>query len=282
MKAYNRLNADKENIKKAVKLHWEAEPCESRAGITKGDREKYFAEIDAYRYETSPFIPGFTNFAGGRNKRVLEVGLGSGSDFIRWARHGADLWGVDLTAASVKLVNERLALEGLQADVRVDDVEALEFDDEFFDIVYSYGVIHHTPDTEKAIKEIYRVLKPRGTAKIMIYNARGLTFYYQWILFALLKMKPWKSVREIAFYHNESCGTKLYTKKEANKLFSDFTTVNIETIVDAGDTLNFMLSDRYRKNMLIRSLHKIGFFMKYFQKLIPSGFGTTMLIEATK
>ena len=85
MNVYDRINRDRDSIKKSVKEHWESEPCESRAGRS-ADRNAFFKEIDDYRYNKSPFIPGFAKFEEGKNKRVLEVGLGSGSDFVRWAQ----------------------------------------------------------------------------------------------------------------------------------------------------------------------------------------------------
>jgi SAM-dependent methyltransferase len=224
---YAALNREKAAIKEAVRAHWEAEPCESRAGKGASTREAFFRAIDAYRYEKSPFVAGFAKFEQSRGQKVLEVGLGSGSDFVRFARNGALLWGVDPTEASVNLINDRLAAESLKAVVRVGDVEALDFGDEFFDIVYSYGVIHHTPDTPAAVRELYRVLKKGGVARIMIYHVGGLTWYYQWILFGLLKRQPRRSLREIAFYHNESIGTKLYSRSEARELFAPFRSVSI-------------------------------------------------------
>ncbi len=279
---YAVLNRDKAQIKKAVRAYWEAEPCESRSGRGAPTREGFFRAIDAYRYEKSPFVEGFAKFEQSRGQKVLEVGLGSGSDFVRFARNGALLWGVDLTEASVKLINERLAMDGLTADVRVGDVEALDFGDEFFDIVYSYGVIHLTPDTPAAVRELYRVLKKGGVARIMIYNVGGLMWYYQWILFGLLKGRPGRSLRETAFYHNESIGTKLYSRLEAQELFAPFRSVNIQTVVDSGDMLDIQLSDRYRKVWLIRNIQKLAPMLRAVRPYIPSRFGSTMLIEAVK
>lgn len=279
---YAALNRDKAAIKEGVRAHWEAEPCESRAGRGASTREGFFRAIDAYRYEKSPFIGGFAKFEQSRGQKVLEVGLGSGSDFVRFARNGALLWGVDLTEASVKLINERLAMDGLKADVRVGDVEALDFGDEFFDIVYSYGAINLTPDTPAAVHELYRVLKRGGVARIMIFHVGGLAWYYQWILFGLLKGHPGRSLREIAFYHNESIGTKLYSRSEARELFAPFRSVSIHTVVDSGDTLDIQLSDRYRKVWLIRNIQKFAPVLRAARPCIPSRFGSTMLIEAVK
>lgn len=282
MTVYSNKPQENIDIKKEVKAHWEQEPCESRAGKSINDRRKFFEEIDSFRDSTSPWIHGFAKFSGSSGKKVLEVGLGSGTDFMRWVRSGAELYGIDLTEASVALIKERLALEGRIAQVQVGDVEALPFPDGFFDIVYSFGAIHHTPDTDKAAKELYRVCTPGGTIRVMIYHLWGLTWFYQYCLFGLLKGKPFRSRKEIAFYHNESLGTKLYTKDGARRLFPTSAQVNIRTVVDSGDTLDFPLSDRYKNNFLIATVFKLGFFVKYLRPIIPSFLGTSMLIEVKK
>ena len=208
--------------------------------------------------------------------------MGSGSDFMQWVRNGANAVGRDLTDAAVRMVRERLEMEALFADVGVGDVEALEFDDNSFDIVYSYGVIHHSPDTPKAVREIHRVLKPGGFARIMIYHVYGLSNWYQWVRFGPLSLKPFRSVRDVVFHHNESIGTKLYTRAEAKALFWGFEHVSIHTVIDAGDTLDFQLSDRYRTDFLIRNAHQQLRFLKHLRPYLPAAAGTSMLIEARK
>lgn len=282
MNIYNQLNRDKEAIKIAVKEHWEVEPCESRAGRGIDDELLFFEQIDNYRYEKSPHIFGFAKFEDGKDKRVLEVGLGSCSDLINWARNGAILWGIDLTQTSINLGKKRLELEELQATVKIGDVEALDFEDDFFDIVYSYGVVHHTPDTPRAIREIHRVLKPGGIARVMIYHTGGLSWIYEWILFGLLKGKPWKSRREIVFYHNESLGTKIYTRAEAEQLFKVFRKTNIHTVVSAADVMDIQLSEKYRKVWLFRNMQKCMSFLRYLRPFIPSSLRSFILIEADK
>lgn len=273
---------DNQKLKELVKDHWEKDPCESRAGKNLEDRTQFFEAIDQYRYEKCPHVLKFADFESGIGKKVLEIGPGSGSDFIRWARNGAILYGRDLTEASVSLCLERLKLEGLEADVRTGDAEHLGFPDNHFDIVYSYGVVHHTPDTQKAIEEIYRVLKPGGIAKIMIYHSGGLALKYEWMLFALLRLRPWKPLKEIVYQYNESPGTKIYSVKEAQYLVRMFSDVKIETVVSPGDVLDIQLSDRYRDNFLVKSLARIFFSLKYLRPCIPSSLGTSMLIEARK
>jgi len=269
-----------ESLKQQVREYWEAEPCESRVGQSL-ERSEWFAEIDQYRYEKSPFIESFARIEEGRNKRVLEVGLGSASDFIRWARAGATLHGRDLTEAAVTLARERLAMESLQADVAVGDVEQLDFPDGFFDIVYSYGVIHLTPDTEAAAKEIHRVLKPGGRTRIMIYNLSGLSVFAVWLLFGLFRGRPRLSRRQLMATYNESPGTKLYTLSEAEQLFNRFRKVEIQTVIDSGDTLQFQVSSRYARNPILRAAFLAA---PILRPLLGrrSRFGTTMLVEAVK
>jgi ubiquinone/menaquinone biosynthesis C-methylase UbiE len=268
------------NLKEAVRQHWEAEPCESRTGVS-SDRRKFFAEIDEYRYSKSPFIERFAKFEEANGKRVLEVGLGSGSDFIRWARAGATAFGRDLTQAAVNICTERLQMEGLSGNVAVGDVEALDLPEEYFDLVYSYGVIHHTPNTAEAVRQLYRVLKPGGTIRVMIYNLTGLSAFYQWCLFGLLRGRWTLSRRDVMATYNESPGTKLYSHSEAAKLFECFKDVKIESVIDSGDTLQFQLSDRYKHNLIIRAAFLVAPLLKPFLGK-PSRYGTTMLIEARK
>jgi SAM-dependent methyltransferase len=110
---------------------------------------------------------GFSSFAG---KRVLEVGIGLGTDHLQFARAGAVMTGVDLTPRCVELTALRLAQEGLASDVRVMDAEHLEFGSATFDAVYSFGVLHHVPSTMGALTEVRRVLRPGGLFLGAVYN----------------------------------------------------------------------------------------------------------------
>src|SRR5690606_19372236 len=100
----------------------------------------------------------------------LEVGCGIGIDSIQFARAGNDLTLLDLTIESVSIARSRLESEGFTASYVSGDSENLPFADNQFDVVYSYGVIHHSPDTARSVSEIFRVLKPGGQAVVMLYN----------------------------------------------------------------------------------------------------------------
>ena len=210
---------DKNDLKVQVHDFWNKSAC----GTFLVDKEKYtleyFEELEKLRYSMQPEIPEFAKFHEGKDKIMLEVGVGAGTDFLQWVRAGAKAYGIDLTEEAIEHVKHRLNLYNLEAEgYVVADSENLPFDDNTFDIIYSWGVIHHTPDTEKALKEIIRVCKPGGKMRIMIYHRHSLLAYFFWFRHALLKLRPWKSLSWILWNHMESIGTKAFTKKEVLKM----------------------------------------------------------------
>jgi SAM-dependent methyltransferase len=224
-----------ETLKERVREFWEQEPCGTKTASSTPGTAEFFAEVERRRYELEPFLPTFAEFERWHDRDVLEVGVGLGTDFVRFARAGARAVGIDLTAASVEAVQRRLAQEGLAADVRVADAEALPFDDASFDLVWSYGVLHHTPDTPKALGEIRRVLRPDGEARVMLYARRSWLAYGAWVRWGLLRGKPWRSIADVLATHLESPGTKAYTDEEIGALFSEFSSIDIRRIVTPYD-----------------------------------------------
>lgn len=193
--------------KEQVKGFWEREAC----------GERYGEEQDRIRYEFEPEILRFAGFESSAGKRVLEIGVGMGADFLRWVRAGALATGVDLTERAVELTTARLAAEGLQADVRVADAENLPFPDGSFDIVYSWGVLHHTPNPAQALAEAQRVLAPGGELRIMLYHRRSWVALAAWARFCLLRGKPQGGLRA-GVAHIESPGTRAFTVEEVRRM----------------------------------------------------------------
>jgi SAM-dependent methyltransferase len=267
---------DSGELKQDVRRFWEETPCGTR-GLPQEDRKAFFRELERERYDLEPYIRGFARFEEGRDKRVLEVGTGAGTDFVNWARNGAEATGVDLTEQGVTLTRERLALEGLRADVRVADAENLPFSDDTFDLVYSYGVVHHSPDTTRAIREIHRVLRPGGTARVMIYHSPSWIGLMLWGVHCAARGKPWKSPRWAMYHHLESPGTKSYGKGEARRLFGAFSKVSVRTQLSHGDLLLMRPSDKYTAMKFVWSLYP-----RPLVRLTGNVLGTNLFIEATK
>lgn len=158
-----------------VRAFWNEHPCGSDQS-TSDDRRQYFQDIRRKRYELEPHIAEVAKFERFRDRDVLEIGCGVGTDGSEFARHGARYTGVDLTQASVQLAKENFALSGLDGRLEVANAEQLPYADESFDHVYSWGVIHHSPDTEAIVREMHRVLRPGGTACVMVYNRTSVNY----------------------------------------------------------------------------------------------------------
>ena len=157
-------------LKERVRAFWQANPCGIKFADAEPGTRRFYELVEAHRYTTEWHIPAAADFAGTRGLKVLEIGCGLGTDGAQFAEAGADYTGVDLTDAAVDLARKRFELFNLPGTFATADAENLDFEDESFDLVYSHGVLHHTPDTQKAINEIHRVLRPGGRAIVMLYH----------------------------------------------------------------------------------------------------------------
>lgn len=254
--------------KQQVHDFWNEAACGEYLYLQTTDRTGYVAQ-SAERYRLEPFILPFADFEAAKGKKVLEIGVGL----------GADLYGIDLTERAVEHTHRRLALFGLSSKLAVGDAERLDFSEQNFDLVYSWGVFHHSPDTPKAIAEVYRVLKPGGQVKVMIYHTWSMIGLMLWLRYALLAGRPWRSLHSIYAEHLESPGTKAYSYTEARQLFAQFTDVKISTPLTHGDLLESDIGQRHRGLSL--TLAKALWPRWFIRRFLPKA-GLFMLIEARK
>ncbi len=255
--------------KKSVYNFWNKESCGT--GYTNAQKfsKEYFDEIELTRYNLEPMIKPFAEFENYSEKTVLEIGVGAGTDFINWVRNGAIAYGIDLTDEAIDNVQNRLSMESLSSKfLQKSDAEKLPFDDNLFDLTYSWGVIHHSPDTEKCISEIIRVTKPGGEIKLMVYNRRSITALRVWVKFCLLKGKFWKNLTYAMKHHVESYGTKAYTVKEMEDIFHTHKNVKVKNIspivtwCDKKTTSKYLLVKIFYKFLIfIGGGDKVGWFM---------------------
>jgi len=216
--------------KERVRGFWEARPCGSTHAQSIPGSKEFFDEVERKRLALEPFIGRYARFEDSTGRDLLEIGVGLGTDFIRFVRAGAHATGVDLTQNAVDLVKQRVALEGLQAEVRTADAENLPFASKSFDLVYSWGVLHHTPDTAGAIAEAQRVLRPGGSLCVMLYGRRSWVAFGLWARYALLRGRPWLTLEHVVANHMESDGTKAYTRGELQEMFGDLRDLTIEHV----------------------------------------------------
>jgi SAM-dependent methyltransferase len=264
--------------KSAVRDFWEQASCGEMLylqGLRTGD----YLDQARERYALEPYIERFADFSAWSGKRVLEIGVGLGADHQGFALGGARLSGIDLTERAVSLTRYRLALFGLRSELSVGDAENLSYGDGEFDLVYSWGVIHHTPNTPRAVEEIRRVLRPGGVARVMIYHKWSLVGYMLWARYALARLRPWMTLTEVYSRYLESPGTKAYSVPEARRMFARFSTVHTRVVLTHGDLLESAVGQRHRGMLL--TLARRLWPRALLRRLVP-GQGLFMLIEAIK
>jgi ubiquinone/menaquinone biosynthesis C-methylase UbiE len=222
-----------------VRAFWEKGPCGSSSVIV-GQLEpltkEWFERIEDYRYQTEPFIHSVAQFPRHYGKKLLEIGVGAGTDHLQWARSGVQCFGIDLTDAALEATRTRLAIYGFESNLERVDAEVLPFPNETFDIVYSWGVIHHSENPEFIISEIRRVLKSDGLFIGMMYGRRSPLAFKFWVKYALLAGKPWLSFADVVWDKVESVGTKSYTMSELTTMFESFGQLDLIPMISKADT----------------------------------------------
>jgi SAM-dependent methyltransferase len=258
--------------KEEVREFWNADPCGTRY---LEDKEDFDAHARA-RYTLEPYIFDFAKFPSARGLKVLEIGVGMGADYLEWLKAGAQATGVDLSAASIARARQRCELAGYQPDLRVADAEQLPFADHSFDVVYSYGVMHHSPNTPQCVREACRVLKPGGQARIMVYHHPSMTGAMLWLRYGILRGK---SLRQSVFDHLESPGTKTYTREQALQLLDGFRDVEMHVVFSPGDLLLHQPSARFQSGFyrLVWTL-----FPRALVRTFGRRWGLFLLITATR
>jgi ubiquinone/menaquinone biosynthesis C-methylase UbiE len=258
--------------KAEVRGFWNAGSCGEvyAAGLAAEEGFRTHAEA---RYRLEPYIRDFARFEEGSGQDVLEIGVGMGADHLEWARSGPRrLAGIDLTDRAVAWTTQRLATYGFEPEVQEADAEHLPFPDDSFGIVYSWGVLHHSPNTAQAFREAHRVLRPGGRLRAMIYHRPSIVGLMLWARYGLAAGRPGRRLSDIYFYHLESPGTKGYTAAEARRMLAPFDACLVRPAVSFGDLLmgevgqqhtssTLMIAKRLWPRPLIRRLPILGLYL---------------------
>jgi SAM-dependent methyltransferase len=202
-----------------IRTYWNNRPCNIRHSRSPIGTKEYFDEVEARRYANEPHNYTFPEFERWKGKRVLEIGCGIGTDATNFARAGAIYTGVDLSYESIKLARTRFDVFGLQGEFIECNAEELNhvFDPhEKFDLIYSFGVIHHAPRPDRVVACLPGLLAPEGEVKCMLYAKNS-----------------WKNIMIEADWDQpeaqDNCPQAMtYTKQEAKELFRNFDNVHVE------------------------------------------------------
>jgi ubiquinone/menaquinone biosynthesis C-methylase UbiE len=230
-----------------TKDFWEQGPPMGFIGETLSYEEKR-----NFRYSLQDYMHDTFEFHKFSGKKVLEIGCGGGIDSAEFARHGALVTSTDFTEIGVKTTGDLLREANLPVNVMQSDATALQFEDNTFDCVYSFGVLHHIPEIRKALSEIQRVLKPGGRLMVMVYNKNSLLYGYSIIYLHGFEEKQLETltIDQLAAKYSErkedNPYTKVYTKEEAKLLFSkyfDSCTVDVRyNVIDLPEQRKVKLS----------------------------------------
>lgn len=193
----------------AVREYWNARPCNIRHSTKTVGSEEYFHEVEYRKYRVEPHIPEFAQFELWQDKKVLEIGCGIGTDTINFARHGAEVTAADLSEKSLEIAERRAEVFDLGGRIQFVHANAESLDEaippaQSFDLVYSFGVLHHTPHPDEALEQIRRQIKPGGVLKVMVYHR--WSWKALWIVLTLGQGRFWKADELIARYSEAQTG----------------------------------------------------------------------------
>jgi glycosyltransferase involved in cell wall biosynthesis/ubiquinone/menaquinone biosynthesis C-methylase UbiE len=223
--------------KDQVQNQWNSNPVGPQyAKVHRPHTLEWYQEIEAHRYGVyGPWMLEVMEFSEHKGHDLLEIGAGIGTDLSQFARHGANVTDLDLSAGHMAHAKENFALRGLNARFVHHDAERLPFDDNSFDVVYSNGVLHHTPNTRQVVGEIKRVLRPGGKAIIMMYAEDSLHYWLKlvWQLGLDEKRLLRQSMHDIMSETVEITANdakplvKVYTRRRLRELFHGFHDISI-------------------------------------------------------
>ncbi len=231
----NRTAFDGKTVEE-VQAYWNARPCNIRHSTKEVGTREYFDEVEARKYRVEPHIPGFADFSRWRGKRVLEIGCGIGTDTINFARAGAHVTAVDLSDESLKVARMRAEVFGLQDQITFYQADAERLSQfvppQQYDLVYSFGVIHHTPNPGNVLDQIRQhFVHDDTTVKIMVYYR--LSWKVLWIIMGYGRGQFWKADQLIAEHSEAQTGSPVtysYTRRTGAQLMADhgFTAMDLQ------------------------------------------------------
>lgn len=170
------------NLEK-IKQYWNNRPCNIRHSNKEVGTLDYFNDVERKKYKVEPHILKFAEFEKWKNKDVLEIGCGIGTDSINFARAGANLTIIELSDVSLNITKKRFDVFNLKANFILGNAEDLDnlIPDKKFDLIYSFGVIHHTENPKKIINSIKKLMKESSELRIMLYSRiswKAIEFFY--------------------------------------------------------------------------------------------------------
>lgn len=263
-------------------LQWNTNPCgtgqfnkDIPENTAAHNTLEYYENIRRIRYDVAEaWMKKTIDFSCAKGKKLLEIGHGIGTDLLTFCENGAEVYGIDITEKHHKMAKENFRLHGKNAELQICDAANICYQDNFFDIVYSHGVLHHTPDTEECISEAFRVLKPGGTFILSMYHKYSAFHIWTKIIFdGILRMDlfrlGYRGLMSTLEYGADGINikplVKTYSKKQVRKLLFDFS--NVDIIVRHFEKTHLPLLHIFTPKWLEKKLEPfIGWYVIAFAK----------------
>lgn len=223
---------------KAAIQQWTNHPCGALAGLDEYSLD-YFEAVERNRYECyAPWMREFVNFGSYAGKKVLEVGVGLGTDLVQFAKGGADVTGIDITARHLELTARNFELRGMRANLQYATAAAIPFESASFDAVYSLGVLHHTDNTVRCLSECHRVLRPGGELLLGLYHTysffHAYTIFVNGIIRGNLRRLGYKGLMSLIEFGADGKTNKplvkTYSRSQLRNILEDFSDVRLDVM----------------------------------------------------
>jgi 2-polyprenyl-3-methyl-5-hydroxy-6-metoxy-1,4-benzoquinol methylase len=250
-----------------VEKYWNSNPCNIRHSTSKFLSKRYFNEVDKKKFFVEPHLKKFAQIKNFKNKNILEVGCGIGTMASYFAKKGANYTGIDLSDKSIEITKKRFELFKLKGNIFQANCEELSRyfkKGKKFDLIFSFGVIHHTPNISKAISEIKKLMNKNSILKIMIYSKNS---YKNFLINENLERFERKDNVPIA---------NTYSIEETKKLFKNFKIIEIKK-----DHI-FPYQIKYYKRHLYKKLPWFEKMPKKIFKILEKNIGWHTLITLKK
>lgn len=230
-----RMNQEKLEAKK----YWNRFPCGAGKHLSRFKPEslEWFDEVRRSRYEdTDRWMTQKIDFSAAKNKKLLEIGFGIGSDLLTFCENGAEVYGIDLSDEHYRLASKNFELHNQKCTLKICDASEIGFPTNYFDVVYSNGVLHHTPDTARCISEAYRVLKPGGLFILsMYYKYSAFHLYNKCFYDGILRGKLRLGYNGLMSTVERGADgltlkplVKTYSKRKLRNIMHDFSSIKLE------------------------------------------------------